>query len=29
LPIMLHLFFYKIANVPIPAGILAPLLEGL
>ncbi|MEK9582720.1 MAG: tripartite tricarboxylate transporter TctB family protein [Candidatus Puniceispirillum sp.] len=29
LPVVLYLFFYKIANIPIPLGIAAPLLEGL
>lgn len=29
LPVILYLFFYKIANIPIPLGIAAPLLEGL
>ena len=28
LPILLFLFFYKVAYVPVPNGILAPLLEG-
>lgn len=28
-PITLHLFFTKIANVPIPGGVLEPHLRGL
>lgn len=27
LPLLLHFFFLKIASVPIPAGVLAPLLQ--
>jgi len=27
LPVLLYLFFYKVAHVPVPNGILAPLLQ--
>ncbi|MEM9061006.1 MAG: tripartite tricarboxylate transporter TctB family protein [Pseudomonadota bacterium] len=29
LPFGLYFFFLKIASIPIPAGLLAPLLEGI
>jgi hypothetical protein len=29
LPLLLHFFFLKVASVPIPAGVLAPYLQGL
>lgn len=28
LPVALHVFFTKVANVPIPEGILSPVLKG-
>jgi putative tricarboxylic transport membrane protein len=29
MPIVLYFFFYKVANIPIPLGITAPLFEGM
>ena len=29
LPVLLYFFFLKVANVPIPLGILSPWLEGV
>jgi len=29
LPLLLHFFFLKVASVPIPAGVLAPYLQGI